>query len=335
MLKIGVIGFGYWGPNIVRNFNAVQGAKVCAICDMDSKARRSAKQQYPGVEVVADSDKILSSTNIDVVAVTTPVFAHFELTKEALKNGKHVFVEKPFTSTADQGKELIELAQKKRLQIMVDHTFLFTGAVRKIKEIIDDDILGQLYYYDSIRVNLGLFQHDVNVIWDLAPHDLSIMDYLIKSQPLAQSATGFDHLNRGLENTAYLTVYFDTMIAHFTLNWLSPVKIRQTLIGGQKKMLAWDDLQSDEKVKIYDRGIDVKSKDEVRKLLVDYRSGDMWSPRIDHTEALRIVVEYFLNCINADEVPVNDGRAGLRIIKLLEATDKSLKSSSKIVELSS
>lgn len=335
MLRIGVIGFGYWGPNIVRNFNAVQGAKVCDICDMDPKARRSAKEQYPGIEVVADSDKIVSSTDIDVVAVTTPVFAHFELTKKSLKNGKHVFVEKPFTSTTDQAEELIELAQKKRLQIMVDHTFLFTGAVRKIKEIIDDGTLGQLYYYDSIRVNLGLFQHDVNVIWDLAPHDLSIMDYLIKSQPLALSATGFDHLNRGLENTAYLTVYFDTMIAHFTLNWLSPVKIRQTLIGGQKKMLAWDDLQSDEKVKIYDRGIDVKSKDEVRKLLVNYRSGDMWAPRIDHTEALRIEVEYFLNCINTDEVPVNDGYAGLRIVKLLEATDKSLKNSNKIVELSS
>lgn len=333
-IKVGVIGFGYWGPNIIRNFDAVQGAEVCAICDIDPEACKRAKERYPNIEVVVDSDKIVTSTDIDVVAIATPVFTHFELAKKAMKNGKHVFVEKPFTSTVDQAEELINLAQKKCLQIMVDHTFLFTGSVRKIKEIIDNDTLGQLYYYDSIRVNLGLFQHDVNVIWDLAPHDLSIMDYLIKSRPLALSATGFDHLNRGLENTAYLTIYFDTMIAHFNFNWLSPVKIRQTLIGGRKKMLVWNDLQSDEKVKIYDRGIDVKSVDEVRKLLINYRSGDMCAPKVDHTEALKTEVEYFLNCINTNEVPVNDCSAGLRVVKLLEATSRSLKNTGKIVELS-
>jgi predicted dehydrogenase len=328
-IKVGVIGFGYWGPNIVRNFDGVRGFNVCAICDRDLKACEHAIERYPSIEVTAETDKIIKSTDIDVVAVVTPVSTHYELAKKALQNSKHVFIEKPFTSTVAQAEELITLAQKKHLQIMVDHTLLFTGAVRKIKEIIDT--LGRLYYYDSVRINLGMFQHDVNVIWDLAPHDLSIMDYLIGARPSAVSAVGFDHLNRGLANTAYVTVYFDDMIAHLNLNWLSPVKIRHTLIGGRKKMLVWNDLEPDEKVKIYDRGIDVS---DVRELLISYRSGDMHAPKIDHTEALRTEVECFLRCIESGEAPVNDGRAGLRIVKLLEATDRSLKGSGRIVGLS-
>jgi predicted dehydrogenase len=335
MLNTGVIGFGYWGPNIVRNFEAAHESGVRIICDADTDARRRAKESCPYIDVVSDSSEVINSTVIDAVAIATPVSTHFELARKSLENGKHVFIEKPFTTAKWQAEELISLALKKHLVIMVDHTFLFTGAVRAIKEMIDGDKLGPLYYYDSMRVNLGMFQPDVNVIWDLAPHDLSIMDYLIKSRPLALSAAGFDHINSGLESTAYLTIYFNTMIAHINLNWLSPVKIRQTLIGGQERMLVWNDLEPDEKVKVYNSGIEIRSQDEARKLLIDYRSGDVWIPKIDRTEALKTEVEYFLKCIDSGEVPVNGGRAGLRIVELLEAADKSLKNSGCIVELSS
>ena len=217
----------------------------------------------------------------------TPVWTHFELAKSALQNGKHVFVEKPFTSTSAQAEELINLAEQKNLQIMVDHTFLFTGAVRKIRELIDDNTLGKLYYYDSTRVNLGLFQHDVNVLWDLAPHDLSIVDYLIGERPEAIVATGEKHFN-GLTDVAYLTAYYpDNVIAHINVNWLSPVKVRTTLIGGEKKMVVWNDLEVDEKIKVYDRGVNMTSREGVYNLLVSYRSGDMWAPKVEAIEALK------------------------------------------------
>jgi predicted dehydrogenase len=243
-------------------------------------------------------------------------------------------VEKPFTATAAQAEELIELAERKRLKIMVDHTFLFTGAVRKIKQILDEDILGDLYYYDSMRVNLGLFQHDVNVIWDLAPHDLSIMDYLIEEKPVAISANGTSHFN-GMEDVAYITVHFNSnMIAHFNVNWLSPVKVRKTLIGGEKKMLLWNDLEADEKIKIYDKGVEVENKEGIYNLLVSYRSGDMWVPKVDQNEALKIETEHFIDCIINDETPINDGYAGLRVVKMLEACNKSVKNNGKLVKLS-
>ena len=255
MIRVGVIGFGYWGPNVVRNFSALRDCQVVAICDMNASAQERARQIYPGVTVTGDFSEVLTSTGIDVVAVVTPVWTHYDLTKQALENGKHVFVEKPFTANSAQAEELIELAEKKHLKIMVDHTFLFTGAVKKIRQLIDDDVLGQLYYYDSTRVNLGLFQHDVNVIWDLAPHDLAIMDYTIKLKAEALVATGEGHFN-GPEDVAYITVYFpDKIIAHINVNWLSPVKVRTTLIGGEKKMLVWNDLEADEKLKVYDRGV--------------------------------------------------------------------------------
>jgi predicted dehydrogenase len=229
---------------------------------------------------------------------------------------------------------LIELADRKGLKIAVDHTFLFTGAVKKIKEMVDGRKLGELYYYDSTRVNLGLFQHDVNVIWDLAPHDLSVMDYVIKERPVAIIATGVDHFGRNLENIAYITVYFKSnLIAHFNLNWLSPVKIRMTLIGGEKKMLVWNDMDTDEKVKIYDKGVRVKGAESVYNLLVEYRSGDMWAPRIDHTEALKLELENFIDCIKRDRKHINDGHAGLRVVRLLEASDESLKKKGKIIRL--
>jgi predicted dehydrogenase len=331
MIRFGVIGYGYWGPNIVRNLQSVEGASVVAVCDSSASAQRRVKEAYPQVQVCGDCNEILTSPDIDAIAVITPVWTHFELAKKALLNGKHVFVEKPFTSTSQQALELIELAERKKLQIMVDHTFLFTGSVKKIHQLVNDGTLGKLYYYDSTRVNLGLFQHDVNVLWDLAPHDLSIMDYLIGDRPDAVVATGESHLN-GLPDVAYMTVYFpDNVIAHISVNWLSPVKLRTTLIGGEKKMLVWNDLEADEKIKVYDRGVQMNSREGVYNLLVSYRSGDMWAPKIETTEALKAELTYFTNCIDSGETPFNNGMAGLRVVRMLEAAEESLKKKGEAV----
>jgi predicted dehydrogenase len=325
MIRIGVIGYGYWGPNIVRNLHGLDSAQVVTVCDRSPEAQKRAKHAYPSVEVTSDATDMLRSPGIDAVAIITPVYTHFELAKAALQNGKHVFVEKPFTSNSNQAEELIELAQKSDLKIMVDHTFLFTGAVKKIRQLIDEGELGALYYYDSMRVNLGLFQHDIDVIWDLAPHDLSIMDYLIRKEPEAVVATGETHLN-GYADVAFITIYFPlNTIAHINVNWLSPVKIRTTLIGGEKKMLVWNDLEADEKVKVYDKGVRIATAESVYELLVSYRSGDMWAPKIEQTEALKAELGYFLDCIENNETPFNDGVAGLRVVKMLEAAGESLK----------
>ena len=336
MIRIGVIGYGYWGPSVARNFHGLDDCELVAVSDRRPDALRRAKQAYPNVQVTLDASEIVTSRNIDAVAVVTPVWTHFELAKAALENGKHVFVEKPFTASAAEAEQLIDLADRKHLQIMVDHTFLFTGAVRKIRQLIDEGTMGDLYYYDSTRVNLGLFQHDINVIWDLAPHDLSIVDYLIKQKPEAVIATGQVHLN-GFEDLAYITIYFaDRMIAHINVNWLSPVKVRTTLIGGQKKMLVWNDLDAAEKIKVYDKGVNMTnsgSGQSIYDLLVSYRSGDMWSPRIDQTEALTTEARYFVECIAKNQRPFNDGVAGLRVVKMLEAADKSLKERGRPVEL--
>jgi predicted dehydrogenase len=323
---MGVIGYGYWGPNILRVFNTVEGSKVIAVCDIKQDALKRVRKIYPEVRVTTDPEELLSSVDIDAVAVITPVFSHYELAKKALLLGKHVFVEKPFTYTVAQAEELIELAEKNHLKIMVDHTFLFTGAVRKIKQVIDDGTLGSLLYFDSMRVNLGLFQHDVNVVWDLAPHDLSVVDYLIEEKPTAVVATGEAHFNHGMEDVAYITLYFPNhLIAHINVNWLSPVKVRTTLIGGKKKMLVWNDLDPDEKIKIYDKGIEVETGEGVYDLLLSYRSGDMWAPKVDQVEALRLEAEHFLDCVAKDKVPINDGNSGLRVVKILEAANKSIK----------
>ncbi len=324
-LSIGVIGYGYWGPNIVRNFHLQNDSQVSVVCDRRPEALAKVARAYPDMEVTTDPMQIIESPDIDIVAVVTPVWTHFDLAKSALENGKHVFVEKPFTSTSEQAEELIELAERKNLKIMVDHTFLFTGAVRKIKQLIDARELGELYYYDTTRVNLGLFQHDVNVIWDLAPHDLSIMDYLLSNKPEAVVATGQKHVN-GVEDVAYITVYYaNKLIAHVNVNWLSPVKVRTTLVGGDKKMLMWNDLESDEKIKIYDRGVRMDSREGVYDLLVSYRSGDMLAPQIENTEALKLELGYFNECILEDKTPINDGHAGLRIVKMLQAANESLR----------
>lgn len=333
MMEVGVIGYGYWGPNIVRNFQGLDNAHVAAICDRSSAALRRASSVNHGVKLFDNTGDLFSMPEIEAVAVVSPVWTHFELAKEALERGKHVFVEKPFTRTVAEAEQLIEIAEKNHRKIMVDHTFLFTGAVRKIRQLVDDGTLGPLYYYDSMRVNLGLFQHDVNVVWDLAPHDLSILDYLIQKDPEAIIATGERHLN-GLEDIAFITIYFpDNVIAHVNVNWLSPVKVRTTLIGGEKRMLVWNDLDADEKIKIYDKGVQVKSGQGVYDLLVSYRSGDMWAPKVDQCEALKSELSYFVDCINNDKKPFNDGEAGLRVIKMLEAAEKSLKAKGKAVYL--
>lgn len=335
MLKIGVIGYGYWGPNIVRNFNTANGSSVIAVCDMNAQTlKNKVKKNYPNIKTTTEIDEVINDTQVDAVAVVTPVFTHFEIAKKALEAGKSIFVEKPFTYTVAEAEQLVNLAEKKKLKIMVDHTFLYTGAVRKIRQLIDDGTLGDLYYFDSMRVNLGLFQHDVNVVWDLAPHDISIMDYVIGKKPQAVVATGAGHFGRDLEDIAYLTFYYPkNIIAHINVNWLSPVKVRTTLIGGEKKMLLWNDLEPDEKIKVYDKGVQVKTKEGKYNLLVNYRSGDMWAPKIEPTEALKLMAEKFVDYVENGGSVVNDGVAGLQNVKMLEAASKSLANKGVMVNI--
>jgi predicted dehydrogenase len=333
VVRIGVVGYGYWGPNIVRNFLRQESARVVSVCDKSVSSLERLRRDHPAIPATTNYRAMLADDAIDAIAVVTPVWTHFEIAKAALENGKHIFVEKPFTSTVEQGEYLIELAERKNLKIMVDHTFLFTGAVQRIRQLVDEGTLGHLYYYDSTRVNLGLFQHDVNVIWDLAPHDLSIMDYIIGKQPEALVATGECHLN-GHADVAYLTVYYpDNLIGHISVNWLSPVKVRTTLLGGEKKMLVWNDLEADEKLKIYDRGIQVSGGEAVYQQLVKYRTGDMWSPNVEQVEALKVEASYFVECIRGDKRPFNDGMAGLRVVRMLESADRSLREKGRVVTL--
>ena len=334
MIRIGVIGYGYWGPNIVRNFHAHECSEVVLVADKNPKAGERLRKAHSSIPFTTDPMEVVKSSTVDVVAVVTPVWTHFELAKAALDNGKHIFVEKPFTCITAQAEELVELADRKNLKIMVDHTFLFTGAVKKIRQLVDEGALGDLYYYDSLRVNLGLFQHDVNVIWDLAPHDISIMDYVIRDEPEAVVATGEKHLN-GVEDVAFITVYFPKrVIAHVNVNWLSPVKVRTTLIGGEKKMLVWNDLEADEKIKVYDKGVSMcTNPTNLHQLLVSYRSGDMWAPQVDQIEALRAETGYFLKCIEENQRPMNDGAAGLRVVRILEAAQQSIRRRGEAIAL--
>jgi predicted dehydrogenase len=332
-LRVGVIGYGYWGPNVVRNLYALDACEVAALADQNPAALQKARRTYPGLHMTTDAVEVLTSPDIDAVAIVTPIWTHFDLARTALENGKHVFVEKSFTATSHQAEALVELAARKNLRIMVDHTFLFTGAVKKIRELVDNGTLGPLYYFDSSRVNLGLFQHDVSVLWDLAPHDLSIMDYVIREKAEAVVATGASHLN-GHVDMAFITVYFpNNVLAHINVNWLSPVKVRMTLIGGRDKMLVWNDLEADEKIKVYDKGVSVTSVEGVYDLLVSYRSGDVWAPKVDQTEALKAELAYFLQCIESGTNPANDGKAGLRVVRMLEAADRSLAERGKAILL--
>ncbi|MBD2593991.1 Gfo/Idh/MocA family oxidoreductase [Nostoc spongiaeforme FACHB-130] len=336
-INIGVIGYGYWGPNLVRNFAEIPGTQVTSVSDFKPELLAKVQARYPTIKVTTDSFDLFKDPTIDAIAIATPVSTHFDLALAALKAGKHVLVEKPMTTTSEQAMRLIEEAEKRNLVLMVDHTFVYTGAVRKMHDLIATKQLGDIYYYDSVRVNLGLFQHDVNVIWDLAVHDLSIMNYVLPSQPYAVSATGISHVPGEPENIAYLTLFFEkNLIAHIHVNWLAPVKVRRTLIGGSQRMIVYDDLEPSEKVKIYDKGITFNGNAEsVYQMMIGYRTGDMWSPKLDMTEALRTEGSHFIDCITKGDRPITGGEAGLRVVKILEAATQSLKQQGRLIELNS
>ncbi len=332
MKNIGIIGFGYWGPNIVRNFSNHSECEVRYICDVGKKARDRARASYPNIDVIDDPNIIFSDNDIDIVAIVTPVSTHYPLAKSALKTGKHIFLEKPMVGTLTQADDLIRIAKEKNVVGVVDHTFLFTGAVMKIKEIIDSGEIGDIIYFDSVRVNLGLFQNDVDVIWDLSPHDLSILFHITNIRPIAVTANGVDHLNNGLVDVAYLTLHYESdMIANFHVNWLSPVKVRRLLIGGTKKMIVYDDMEPSEKIKIYDKGINVTEPEKIHQLLIKYRVGDMLAPNISPTEALRLEVNDFINQINSNSKNSNNNlNHGRNIVEILEASNRSLKDKKRI-----
>ncbi len=333
-MKIGLIGYGYWGPNLLRNLTETDGVEVKWCADLRSDRRTAAGKRYPTLEITDDVEKILLDPEVSAVVIATSVSTHFSLAKRALRSDKHVLVEKPMTRTVEESEELIAIAAKRELVLMVDHTFIYTGAVRRIKEIVQAGELGDLYYYDSVRVNLGLFQYDIDVLWDLAPHDLAILTFLFPQAPRFVSAVGADHTGRGIVDVAYMTVNFDNnFIAHFHVNWLSPVKIRQNLIGGSRRMLVYDDMEPSEKVRIYDRGIQVTSPEGMYKALVDYRMGDMWSPKLELREALSVECEHFVECIRCAKVPRSSGAAGLAVVKMLEAASKSIANDGSRVSL--
>lgn len=335
MIRMGIVGYGYWGPNLVRNFYDCPATQVACIADMNTERLCVAARRYPGVGVTADLDAMLRDPKIDAVAISTPVATHYSLATKALEAGKHVLLEKPMTSSSEEAMRLIELADRCGLVLMVDHTFVYTGAVRKIRELVDAKTLGELYYYDSTRVNLGLVRHDVDVIWDLAVHDLSIMEYVLPEMPVAISATGLGHVEGASETIAYVTAFYNSaLIAHLNVNWLSPVKVRKTLVGGSRQMIVYDDTLPSEKVKLYDRGITVKNNTEsIYKSMVSYRSGDMFCPQLDHTEALLVEAQHFAECIEQKKTPLTDGHAGLRVVSVLEAATRSMKERGRAVPL--
>ena len=336
MIKIGLIGYGYWGPNLARNFNSNPELELSAICDFSADRLETASKLYPHIDVVKDAEEIFKDTTLDAVGVATPVSTHFDLAKKALLADKHVWLEKPMTEKVEQGEELIELAQKKNKVLLVDHTFVYTGAVRKIKEIVEKGELGDLIYYDSTRVNLGLFQQDVDVIWDLAPHDISIMDYLMPFKKLSVSATGSHYYGNGIIPKALLTIYMeDNRIAHINVSWVSPVKIRQTLIGGTSKMILYDDNQPSEKIKIYDKGVDLyETKEKLYHLKVQYRVGDMYAPKLEDHEALAFETRHFADCLLNGKEPLTNGTAGLEVVKVLAGSNQSLAKNGTPVEIS-
>jgi predicted dehydrogenase len=334
MLKCAILGFGYWGPNLVRNFNSVADCKVKYVCDFREERLSLVNKQYQNIITTKDFDEVLNDTEVDAVIIATPVFTHFELAKKALLKGKNVLLEKPMTSTSKEAYELFELAQKVNKLIMVDHTFLYTGAVQKMKQLIESGSIGNVKYFDSTRINLGLFQPDINVLWDLAPHDISILNYLIQETPYSVNATGVSHTNNGIENIAYLTVnYKSGFISHFNCSWTSPVKIRTMLIGGDQKMMLFNDLEPTEKIRVYDTGYNYKSDEEKRKILVDYRAGDVYIPKVDVKEALFGMASDFINAIKNNSKPVSNFESGLNVIKILEASQLSIKQNGKEIIL--
>lgn len=333
-IRVGVIGYGYWGPNLVRNLFETDGAEVRCCVDQRPDRRALVKQRYPSVKVATDPQSILANDAIDAVVIATPVSTHYPFAKQALRAGKHVLIEKPLARSGAEAQELVKLAEQRDLTLMVDHTFVYTGAVRKIKELIDAGELGELYYFDSVRVNLGIFQHDIDVTWDLAPHDLSILTYVLRDRPQYVTATGVDHTGSGQVDLAYFTLHFGhNFVAHFHVNWLSPVKVRRIMIGGNRRMLVYDDMEPSEKVRVYDRGIQVATQEGIYGSLVNYRTGDMWAPKVDVREALSLEAEHFVDCIRLKKSPWSGGAAGLRVVEVLEATSKSLAAGGKRIRI--
>jgi predicted dehydrogenase len=334
-LGVAVVGCGYWGPNLVRNFAEVPGARVVAVSDLQQARLAPIAARYPSVRTTTDHRELLRDPAVEAIAIATPVSTHYELARQALEAGRHVLVEKPMATSSDEAQRLIELAGRRGLVLMVDHTFVYTGSVQRIKELVDAGELGRLYYWDSTRVNLGLFQHDVSVLADLAVHDLSIMDHVLEARPAAVSATGIAHVPGQPVNTAYLTLFFDhDLLAHFHVNWLAPVKVRRTLVGGDRRMIVYDDIEPSEKVKVYDRGITLAAEERGRfEMLVGYRAGDMWAPRLSLTEALRVEAQHFVDCVLEGRRPITDGWAGYRVVRILEAAARSLADRGRLVEL--
>ena len=334
-VSVGIVGYGYWGPNLARNFSEFDQCQVAAIADTRPARLAQAAKRYPGTDMVADGEKLIRSPKVDAVVVATPVSSHYPLAKAALEAGKHVLIEKPLTSTSEQAEELVELAERKNLVLMVDHTFVYTGAVRKIRELVNGGWIGKPLYFDSMRINLGLFQPDVSVLWDLAPHDVSIMDSVLGLTPQGLTAGGSRHFGSPHETIAFLTIYYpDDLVAHINVSWISPMKMRLMLIGGDSKMIVYDDTEPSEKVKVYDRGVDMTGgKDSIYEMLVQYRVGDIWTPRLDGAEALRTEVAHFLDCVTVGKRPITDGPSGLRVVKLLEAADRSLRNRGEYQEL--
>ena len=337
MIGVGIIGYGYWGPNLFRNFALSSGSRVVAVSDLDEERLAQAQQLYNGIHTTTDYQKLITDKSVDAVVIATPVSTHFDLASKALQEGKHVLVTKPLASNSQQAEQLIEQSTRLNRVLMIDHTFIYTGAVNKIRELVQEGKLGDIYYYDSVRINLGLFQHDVNVIWDLAVHDLSIMDYILSPKPQAVSATGMSHVKNQPENIAFLTLFFEnSLIAHIHVNWLAPVKLRRTLISGSKNMVVYDDLELSEKVKVYDKGVDVAAdRKSIYEMLVGYRSGDMTAPQLDRTEALRTEVSHFIHCIETGDTPLSDGESGLRIVRVMEAATRSMQNQGALEKLAS
>ncbi len=334
MITLAVIGYGYWGPNLVRNFNRHPDCRIKRVIDFNPKRLKLVNELYPAIQTGNSVDEIWQDSEIDAVVIATPVTTHYPFALQAIESGKHVLVEKPLTSSRIHCEDLIDRAEKKGRALMVDHTFLYTGAVRRIKKLIDDGEIGDIQYFDSTRINLGLFQEDVNVVWDLACHDISILNYLVKEKPVSVVATGVSHLGNNIENLAYITLHYaSNRIAHFNCSWASPLKVRKILIGGTKKMIVFDDIEPTEKIKIYDTGFSI-NPDEKERLLVDYRTGDIYIPKIEQTEALSLMSRDFIDAILKKKEPVSNWKTGLQVVSILEAAQQSIKKNGMEVQLS-